>query len=81
MVEEWKVGMVGWWRSGIALGSCGEFHSCYVSFQQAHQISAAEFEKLDELHFKVENELLKLVESRQKKQRSGQWEDTFHQDS
>jgi four helix bundle protein len=22
----------------IALGSCGEFHSCYVSFKQANQI-------------------------------------------
>ena len=23
----------------IALGSCGEFHSCYESFKQAHQIT------------------------------------------
>jgi four helix bundle protein len=61
----------------IALGSCGEFHSCYVSFKQAEQISDDEHEKLDELHYKVENGLLKLMKSLQKKQSEGEWEDTF----
>jgi four helix bundle protein len=27
----------------IALGSCGEFHSCYVSFKKAGQISDAKY--------------------------------------
>jgi four helix bundle protein len=31
----------------IALGSCGEFHSCYESFKQAHQITGDEYEQLD----------------------------------
>jgi len=53
----------------IALGSCGEFHSCYVSFKQANQITDDEYEQLDQLHFKVENALLKLIESLQKKQK------------
>jgi four helix bundle protein len=61
----------------IALGSCGEFHSCYESFKQAGQITEEEFEKLDQLHYKVENGLLKLMESLQKKQKVGDWEDTF----
>ena len=61
----------------IALGSCGEFHSCYKSFKQADQITKEEYEKLDQLHYKVENGLLKLIESLQKKQRVGDWEDTF----
>jgi four helix bundle protein len=39
----------------IALGSCGEFHSCYESFKQAGQITEEEYEKLDQLHYKVEN--------------------------
>jgi four helix bundle protein len=55
----------------IALGSCGEFHSCYESFKQAGQITEEEYEKLDQQHYKVENELLKLVESLQKKQKVG----------
>jgi four helix bundle protein len=61
----------------IALGSCGEFHSCYESCMQADQISKEEYEELDELHYKVENQLLKLIESLQRKQKGGQWEDTF----
>ncbi len=35
----------------IALGSCGEFHSCYVSFKQANQITDDEYEQLDLLHY------------------------------
>jgi four helix bundle protein len=62
----------------IALGSCGEFHSCYESFNQAHQITDDEYEQLDQLHYKVENALLKLIESLQKKQKDQNWEDNFH---
>jgi len=61
----------------IALGSCGEFHSCCESFKQAGQITEEQYEQLDQLHYKVENGLLKLIESLQKKQRLGDWEDTF----
>ena len=61
----------------IALGSCGEFHSCYVSFKRAGQISDDQYEQLDKIHYKVENGLLKLVESLQKKQKDQVWEDNF----
>jgi four helix bundle protein len=53
----------------IALGSCGEFHSCYVSCMQGDQTSAEDYDRLDQLHYKVENELLKLIESLQQKQK------------
>jgi len=56
----------------IALDSCGEFHSCYVSYIQADQ-----YELLNQLHYKVENELLKLIESLQKKQEDKQWENNI----
>jgi len=62
----------------IALGSCGEFHSCYISCRQADQISEDDFEQLDQLHYKLENTLLKLIESLQKKQSDKQWEDRFN---
>ena len=58
-------------------GSCGEFHSCYVSFKKADQITDKDYEELDKLHYKVENGLLRLIESVQKKQREGSWEDNF----
>ena len=60
-----------------ALGSCGEFHSCYESFKRANQITVEEYESLDQLHYQVENELLKLIESLQKKQQNGHWDDNF----
>jgi len=61
----------------IALGSCGEFHSCYESFKQAGQISYQQYEELDQIHFKVENGLINLIKSLQKKLRNGDWEETF----
>lgn len=62
----------------IALGSCGEFHSCYASCRQAGQITSEDFDRLDQLHYKLENALLKLIESLQKKQVDKQWIDNFH---
>ena len=64
----------------IALGSCGEFHSCYTSCLQAGQITEADCERLDELHYKVENALLRLIKSLQKKQSGKTWEDNFNSD-
>jgi four helix bundle protein len=61
----------------IALGSCGEVHSCYESFKQAGQITDEQYEQLDQLHYKVENSLLKLIESLQKKQKDKDWEDNL----
>jgi four helix bundle protein len=61
----------------IALGSCGEFHSCYESFKKAGQITTEDYEKLDALHYKVENGLLKLISSLQKKFKDKDWKDNF----
>ncbi len=61
----------------IALGSCGEFHSCYESFIQAGQISHEQYEELDRIHYKVENGLLNLIKSLQRKLRNGEWEENF----
>lgn len=61
----------------IALGSCGEFHSCYESCMRAEQITQNEYEKLDPLHYRVENQLLKLIGSLQQKQKDGQWKESF----
>ena len=61
----------------IALGSCGEFHSCYESFRLAGQLNDEQYEKLDRIHYKVENGLISLIKSLQKKNREGDWEDTF----
>jgi hypothetical protein len=44
--------------------------------QERHNINRS-IEKMNELHFKVENELIQLIKSIQKKQKEGNWEDTF----
>jgi four helix bundle protein len=61
----------------IALGSCGEFHSCYESFRQAGQITDKQYEELDQIHYKVENGLISLIKSLQKKHRDGDWQEIF----
>lgn len=59
----------------IALGSSGEYHSCIYSLNKASQLTNEEYEKLDELHYKTENELIQLIKSIQKKMLNGDWED------
>ncbi len=61
----------------IALGSSGEYHSCIISFFKANQITKEEFEQMDKLHYKTENELIQLIKSLQKKMKEGNWDDKF----
>ena len=61
----------------FALGSCGEFHSCSESFRKANQITEDEYQEIEEIHYKVENGLLRLIKSLQKKQINGDWKDSF----
>jgi len=61
----------------IALGSSGEYHSCIISFYKADQITKEEFEQMDKIHYKTENELIQLVKSLQKKMKDGNWDETF----
>jgi four helix bundle protein len=61
----------------IALASCGEFHSCCESFNQARQITQKQYEQLDQMHYMVENKLIQLIKALQKKQKEGTWEDSF----
>ena len=41
---------------------------------QGDQITDEDYDRLDQLHYKVENELLKLIESLQQKQKDKEWE-------
>jgi four helix bundle protein len=61
----------------IALGSCGELCSSFESFKQAGHITAEQYQALDEIHYKVENGLISLIRMLQKKQKDGDWEDSF----
>lgn len=61
----------------IALGSLGESASGYHAYLAANQLSEETFETLDQLAFKLENGLLRLVEALERKQDAGGWTDTL----
>jgi len=59
----------------IALGSLGESISGLHAYRKAKQISEEDFEKLDSLGYKIENGLLRLVESLERKREEKDWID------
>lgn len=62
----------------VALGSCGELNSALIAFHTAGLISDEEFEIFDQLHYKTENQLLKLAESLQNKlQNNEPWNEFY----
>jgi four helix bundle protein len=61
----------------IALGSLGESVSGLCSYRKANQVSEEQFERLDALAYKLENGLLKLVESLERKRDRGDWIDSL----
>ena len=61
----------------IALGSLGESVSGFHAYRNANQITEDEFQLLDTLAYKLENGLLKLVESLEDKRDRGEWTDSL----
>jgi four helix bundle protein len=61
----------------IALGSLGESVSGLSAFVKSKQISNEKFEKLDALAYKMENGLLKLAESLERKRDRCDWIDSL----
>ena len=59
----------------IALGSLGESVSGLYACRKSEQITQEQFEELDMLAYKLENGLLKLVESLEQKRNRGEWID------
>jgi four helix bundle protein len=61
----------------IALSSLGESVSGYHAYLKADQLSKDDFEILDRQAFKLENGLLRLIESLERKRDSGTWTETL----
>ena len=57
----------------IALGSLGESVSGLSAYKKSNQLLESDFETLDSLACKLENGLLRLVESLEKKKDQGDW--------
>ena len=61
----------------FGLSSLGESVSGLIAYRKADQISEAEFKSLKDLAFKLENGLLRLIESLEQKQMTGDWTDSL----
>jgi four helix bundle protein len=61
----------------IALSSLGESVSGYHAYFRANQLSKDDFEILDHQAFKLENGLLRLIESLERKRDSSTWTETL----
>lgn len=61
----------------IALGSLGETLSGFIAYSRNGQIDLSTFEQIDELIFRLENRLLKLVEALELKRDANDWTETL----
>ena len=61
----------------IALSSLGESVSGYHAYRKANQLSEDDFENLDRQAFRMENSLLRLIESLERMRDSGTWTETL----
>ena len=61
----------------IAKGSLAETLTRAIGLQTVKLISPADFEAFDQLHYEVENKLLKLIESLELKRQTNDWRDTL----
>lgn len=61
----------------IALGSLGESVSAQIAYQEAGQLTAENFEELDALAFKIENGMLRLIQSLERKRNDNDWTDSL----
>jgi four helix bundle protein len=59
----------------FAFGSLGESVSGLIAYHKAGQLQPADFDSLNALAYKLENGLLKLVESLERKEMAGDWID------
>ena len=57
----------------VALGSCGESLTRMIGLREVECLENSEFERFDSLHYSVENQLLGLVRSLQKKRKDADW--------
>lgn len=57
----------------ISASSLAETLTRAVGLKVTNQISAEQFERIDSLHYEVENKLIRLIESLENKRDSGSW--------
>ncbi len=61
----------------VALGSLGESVSGQISLWKSGVIAETKFNEMDSIAYKIENGLIALIKSLQKKQKEGDWLTSF----
>jgi four helix bundle protein len=61
----------------VAKGSLAETLTRAIGLQKVKLISSDDFECFDQLHYEVENKLLRLIESLELKRQTNDWHDTL----
>ena len=61
----------------IGIASAGELNSSIISFHKAGYITDQVFDDFDKMHYKMENGLLKLAASLQKKAGDKNWDESY----
>jgi four helix bundle protein len=61
----------------IALASMSETFTRSIGLMEAGLVTEKQFREIDALHYEIENKLIKLVESLEKKKHSGTWLDNM----
>ena len=64
----------------IALASLSETITRIIALKAASQIQEIHFDKIDILHYELENKLLRLIESLEKKKDDGTWIDRISEE-
>ncbi len=64
----------------IAIGSLSETLTRIIGMKEINLISEDQFEKIDALHYEVENKLLSLIKSLEKKKDDGTWINRISED-
>lgn len=63
--------------ANIAKGSLGEALTRVIGLKAVRFVSDDDFEGFDKLHYEVENKLLRLIESLERKRATNEWRDTL----
>jgi hypothetical protein len=64
----------------IALGSTGETMTRIIGLKVMEFINDDEFDNCNELHYEVENKLIALLKSLEKKRDNKEWSDRINED-